>query len=105
MGWLFLALTIISEVSGTTMMKLSEGYTKLIPSILSVFFYISTLAFMTFTLKHLGIGITYALWSGIGIVLVTIIGFFLFNETISFQKSLFIVLILVGAVGLKLSTQ
>ncbi len=104
MGWLFLSLTIISEVTGTTMMKLSEGYTKLVPSILSFVFYIGALALLTVTLKYLGMGITYAIWSGVGIVLVTIIGYLFFKEPISAQKIVFITLILVGAFGLKLTT-
>ncbi len=104
MGWLFLGLTIISEVTGTTMMKLSEGYTKLVPSILSFVFYIASLALLTMTLKYLGIGITYSIWSGVGIVLVTIIGYLLFKEPITPQKILFISLIITGVVGLKLTT-
>ncbi len=103
MGWLFLGLTIVSEVTGTTMMKLSEGYTKLVPSVLSFVFYIGALALLTMTLKHLGMGITYAIWSGVGIVLVTVIGYLFFKEPITAQKITFIALILVGAFGLKLT--
>lgn len=103
MGWLFLGLTIISEVTGTTMMKLSEGYSKLVPSILSFVFYLGALALLTMTLKYLGMGISYAIWSGVGIVLVTIIGYLFFKESITPQKVLFITLILSGVVGLKLT--
>lgn len=104
MGWLFLGLTIASEVTGTTMMKLSNGYTKLVPSILSFVFYLGALALLTMTLKYLGMGISYAIWSGVGIVLVTIIGFLFFNEAISIQKILFITFILTGVVGIKLTS-
>ncbi len=104
MGWLFLGLTIVSEVTGTTMMKLSEGYTKLIPSILSFVFYLGALALLTMTLKYLGMGISYAIWSGVGIVLVTIIGYLFFKEQITIQKIVFISLILFGVIGLKLTT-
>lgn len=104
MGWIFLALTILSEVTGTTMMKLSEGYSKLIPSILSFVFYLGALALLTMTLKYLGMGISYAIWSGVGIVLVTLIGYLFFKEPITTQKIVFITLILSGVVGLKLTT-
>lgn len=104
MGWLFLGLTITSEVLGTTMMKLSNGYTKVVPSILSFVFYLGVLALLTMTLKYLGMGISYAIWSGVGIVLVTIIGFLFFNEAISIQKIIFITLILTGVVGIKLTS-
>ncbi len=104
MGWLFLGLTIVSEVTGTTMMKLSEGYTKLVPSILSFVFYLCALALLTMTLKYLGMGISYAIWSGVGIVLVTIIGYLFFKEQITIQKMVFISFILFGVIGLKLTT-
>lgn len=104
MGWIFLLLTVASEVTGTTMMKLSKGYTVLLPTVLSFVFYLGTLGFMTMTLKHLGIGLTYAVWSGLGIVVVTIIGYLFFNEAISFQKVLYILFILLGVIGLKLSS-
>lgn len=104
MGWLFLGLTIASEVTGTTMMKLSNGYTKVVPSVLSFVFYLGALALLTVTLKYLGMGISYAIWSGVGIVLVTIIGIMFFNEVITPQKILFIALILTGVVGIKLTS-
>ena len=103
MGWLFLCLTIVCEVSGTTLMKLSAGYTKIIPSVFSFVCYLGTLALLTMTLKYLGMGIAYAVWAGVGIVLVTIIGCVFFSESITVQKTVFILLIISGVVGLKLT--
>lgn len=102
MGWILLGLTVVSEVTGTTFMKLSEGYSKLGPSILSFVFYGLTLVLLTFTLKHLGMGIVYAIWSGLGLVLVTILGAMFFNEPVSLLKILCIASILAGVVGLRL---
>jgi len=80
MAYLYLAIAIIAEVTGTSALKASEEFTKLIPSIIVVTGYGISFYFMTLILRTIPIGITYALWSGLGIVLVTIVGIFLYKQ-------------------------
>ncbi len=80
MAYLYLAIAIIAEVTGTSALKASEEFTKLIPSIIVVIGYGISFYFMTLILRTIPIGITYALWSGLGIVLVTIVGIFLYKQ-------------------------
>jgi small multidrug resistance pump len=104
-GWLFLAAAIACEISGTTCMKLSDSFSRLVPSVLVFVFYAGTLVSMTFAMKHLEVGIVYAVWSGIGTAVVTLIGIFLFHESASVMKFTFIALIIVGVVGLNLADE
>ena len=80
MAYLYLAIAIIAEVTATSALKASEEFTKLIPSIIVLIGYGISFYFMTLILRTIPIGITYALWSGLGIVLVTIVGIFLHKQ-------------------------
>ena len=77
MTYLYSAIGIIAEVAATSALKASEEFTRLAPSIIVVAGYGVSFYFMTLVLRVIPIGITYAVWSGIGIVLVAIVGFFL----------------------------
>ena len=103
MHWFYLLLAIVFEVAGTTSMKLSEGFTKLTPSVLMGVFYIFCFGFLTLSLKAIEVSMAYAIWSGLGIVLISIIGFFYFNETVNATKIIGIALIMIGVVLLNLS--
>ena len=105
MSWIYLILAIIMEVIGTTNMKLSQGFTKTLPSILVFVFYIISFAFITLALKKLDISITYAIWSGVGTALIAAIGFFYFKEPVTAIKIGSIALIVIGVVGLALVEQ
>jgi small multidrug resistance pump len=102
MSWIYLIIAIITEVIGTTNMKLSQGFTKVLPSILMVVFYIICFAFMTLALKKLDVSITYAIWSGLGTALIAAIGIFYFKEPATAIKIGSIALIVIGVVGLAL---
>ena len=80
MSYLYLTIAIISEVIGTSALKASEEFTKLIPSAIVVIGYAVAFYFMTLTLRTIPIGVTYAIWSGMGIVLITIAGIFLYKQ-------------------------
>ena len=73
MTYLMLALAIAAEVAATTFMKLSDGFTRPIPSVLTVFGYGISFYFLSIILKSIPTGIAYAIWSGAGIVLITLI--------------------------------
>ncbi|HEK9099973.1 multidrug efflux SMR transporter [Bacillus pfraonensis] len=104
MQWIYLCLAILFEVAGTTAMKLSDGLTKLIPSILIFVFYVVSFSFLSFALKGLEVSVAYAIWSGMGIVTITIIGFFYFGESINVIKILAMFFILIGVVILNFSS-
>ncbi|MCY8105112.1 multidrug efflux SMR transporter [Bacillus mojavensis] len=105
MQWMFLCLAILFEVAGTVSMKLSSGFTRLLPSVLLMFFYGGSLFFLTLTLKSIDVSVAYAVWSGMGIVLITIVGFLYFQENISVMKLISIGLIIAGVVSLNLIDQ
>jgi len=103
MGYLLLLAAIVFEVTGTTCMKLSEGFTKLLPSVLLFAFYMISFTFFVYALKHIQIGVAYAVWAGVGLVLVAIVGIVYFKEPVSMLKVGSIALIVVGVVGLNMS--
>jgi small multidrug resistance pump len=78
--YLYLFIAIIAEVTATSALKASEEFTKLYPSLIVVVGYGVAFYFMTLVLRVIPIGITYAVWSGLGIVLVTIVGIFLYKQ-------------------------
>lgn len=103
MTWLYLALAILLEVSGTTCMKLSDGFTKVVPSILLGVFYILSFGMLTLALKRLDVSIAYAIWSGVGTALISAIGVLWFAEPATALKLFSLGLIVLGVVGLNLS--
>jgi small multidrug resistance pump len=114
---LILVVAILLEVAGTTCMKLSNGFTRLVPSIAIFALYGLSLSCFTVALKGLPLSVASAalkglplsvasaVWSGVGTSLVAIIGFTWFKEPVTFAKVAFIVLILVGVIGLNLVLQ
>lgn len=102
MNLIYLFLAIVFEVSGTTFMKLSNGFSNIKYAIFMLIFYVLSLSTLTLALKKIQIGVAYATWSGIGIMLITIIGLIAFKEPINLPKVVFISFILVGTVGLNL---
>lgn len=103
MGWLYLILAIVLEFSGTLSMKLSNGFTRWVPSVLMFVFYGSSFTFLNYALKSMRISVVYATWSGIGIVLISLAGSFLFREKMSLPSTLWMVIIVIGVVGLNIS--
>lgn len=96
-------MAILFEVTGTTMMKLSEGFTKPFYSVAIFVSYLGSLSLLTLSLKYFQVSIAYAIWSGLGIIGITIIGHLFFRENIDFVKAVFIIMIVIGIVGLNLS--
>src|ERR687895_241907 len=100
MGWVLLIVAILLEVAGTTNMKLSEGFSKPVPSILVLFFYALSIIALTFAVNRLEVSVAYAIWSGLGTALVAIIGLWFFQESITITKVIALVLIVIGVVML-----
>lgn len=80
MSYIYLAIAVIAEVIATSALKASDEFTQLIPSLIVVAGYAVAFYFMTLTLRTIPVGITYAIWSGAGIVLVSIAGIFLYKQ-------------------------
>ncbi|MHB1948234.1 MAG: DMT family transporter [Gammaproteobacteria bacterium] len=97
----YLFLAILLEVAGTTSMKLSYGFEKLVPSVLLFVFYMLSFLFLTLSLKRLEVGFAYAIWAGLGTLLIALIGVFYFNEPMTIIKATSLFLIIVGVMGLK----
>jgi len=87
---------VLSEVTATTALKFSEGFTKVIPSVVVVLGYGLSFYLLSLTLKVMPIGIAYALWSGIGIILTVIAGIVLWKESMDWVRALGIALIMAG---------
>lgn len=102
MAWLYLVVAIVAEVAGTTSMKLSEGFERLAPSVGIVVFYGASLYFLTLALDELDVGVSYAIWSGLGMALIATIGILWFREPVTALKLASLALIVTGVVGLNL---
>ena len=103
-SWLLLFFAIVTEVSGTTCMKLSKGFTELWPTILVFVFYGFSFTASTFALKTIDLSIAYAVWMGLGTAIIVVIGMIWFKESLSLVKALALMMIIVGVVLLNLSS-
>ncbi len=98
MAYLYLAIAIIAEVAATSALKASSEFTKLLPSLIVVIGYGVAFYFMALVLRTIPIGITYAIWSGIGIVLVAVVGSLLYKQIPDIPAVIGMGLIILGVV-------
>jgi small multidrug resistance pump len=103
MHWVYLILAIVFEVAGTTCMKLSAGFSRLLPAILMGVFYAVCFGFLTFALKKVDVSVAYAIWSGVGTALIAAIGVLWFREPLTLMKACGLLAIIGGVVALNLS--
>jgi small multidrug resistance pump len=99
----YLLLAIVAEVTGTTFVKLSAGFTRLVPSVLIFVFYGLSLGFLGLALKRVDLGLAYALWSGLGIALIASVGVLWFREPVTAMKIVSMGLIVAGVAGLNVA--
>lgn len=102
--WLMLAVTILFEVAGSTMMKLANGFTVFWPSVAVFVCYGLSLAGLTIVLKYIDLSVAYAIWSGVGVALIALIGIVYFEEPATVQRIICLGLIIVGVVGLQMAS-
>lgn len=102
MNWLYLAIAIVSEVVATSALKASEGFTRWAPSLLVVVGYASAFYFLSLTLRTIPIGVAYAVWSGVGVVLVSLVGWLLYRQSLDAAAFIGIGLIVAGVLVLNL---
>ncbi len=102
MRLLYLLIAIISEVVATSSLKASEGFTRLWPSVAVVVGYALAFYFLSVTVKVMPVGVTYALWSGIGIILVTIAGIILYKQMPDLPAIIGMIFIIIGVLIINL---
>lgn len=102
MKWLFLIIAGLFEVMWAIELKYSKGFTNLIPSILTIIGLIASFYFLSISIKSLPLGSAYAIWTGIGTVGTVIFSIILFKETVNIMQIFYIILIVVGIIGLKM---
>lgn len=103
MAYLFLAFTILAEVTGAITSRYSDGFKKFIPSMATIFVIIASYFFFALSLQYgLNIGIGYAIWAGVGVVLVAVLGFIFFKETLTKVQIVGVFIIIVGVFALEI---
>jgi small multidrug resistance pump len=95
-SYLFLAGAIMCEVIGTLLLPYSNNFTRVYPSVLLVVCYVVAFVFLSFAVREIPLTIVYATWCGVGIFLVSVLSYFLFGQTLSWQGMVGLVLIVVG---------
>jgi small multidrug resistance pump len=98
MSWLLLALAIVLEVTGTTNMKLSEGFSRVLPSVFVFVFYGLSIGALTLALNRIEVSVAYAVWSGMGTALVAVVGMLVFKEPVTAARLMALGLIVAGVV-------
>lgn len=104
MHWLYLITAILFEVLGTTTLKMSAGFSKALPTGIMVISYIVCFTFLGLALKAMDVSVAYAIWCGLGIALVFLIGVLFFAEPVNAVKIVSAVLVVAGVIGLTLTT-
>ena len=99
--WFCLAGAIVLEIAGTVSMKMSQGFTRTLPSVLIFVFYAASFALMTVAVKKIDMSVSYAIWSGVGTATIALIGVFWFRESLTLVQIASIVLIVTGVIGLR----
>lgn len=98
--WLILSAAIVAEVTGTSFLKASEGFTRLGPSVIVIAGYAAAFYFLSLTLKVIPVGVAYAIWSGVGVALIAIIGWIFFGQRLDAPAILGMGMIVAGVVVL-----
>jgi multidrug transporter EmrE-like cation transporter len=96
--WVALGIAIVAETIGTSAMKSSEGFSKLLPSVIVVIGYGVAFYFLSMTLKAIPVGIAYAIWSGVGIILISLVGWIMFGQKLDAPALIGITLIIAGVI-------
>jgi small multidrug resistance pump len=104
MDWLLLLVAIVSEVIATSALKLAKGFTRLWPSIIVVCCYSLSLYLLSLTLETIPVGIVYAIWSGSGVALISLVGRYFFGQILDRPAYIGIIMIVAGVIVLQLSS-
>ncbi len=102
MEWIMLLIAAVLEVTWAVFMKMSEGFTRMLPSVITAVGYIASAVFLALAMRKLPLGTAYAMWTGFGIMGTTILGVLLFKESMSLAQAGCVLMITGGIIGLKL---
>ncbi len=100
MHWIFLAIAILAEVMATSMLKLTDGFTRLVPSLVVIAGYAVAFYFLALTLRTIAVGVAYAIWAGLGIALIAVIGWLVLGQRLDAAGAAGIALIIAGVIVL-----
>jgi small multidrug resistance pump len=100
--WVFLSIAIVSEVVATSALKSSNGFTQLWPSVIVVAGYAAAFFFLSLSLRTIPVGVAYAIWSGVGIVLIAVIGWLFLGQKLDMPAVIGMALIISGVVVLNM---
>ncbi len=103
MAWIYLLLAILFEVTGTTSMKLADGFRNPLPSVVVFACYGISISFLTLAVRNIDISVAYAIWCAIGMGLIALIGIFWFDESVTAWKLISLGIIVAGVISLQLS--
>lgn len=98
MNWLYLGIAIVAEVVATSALKATEEFTRVAPSAVVVIGYLVAFYFLSLTLRTIPVGVAYGIWSGVGIVLIALIGWLVLGQALDVPAMLGLGLILAGVV-------
>ena len=98
MGYLYLAIAIMSEVIATIALKVSDEFSRPVPTIIVIIGYVTAFYCLSVVLKTIPVGIAYAIWAGLGIVLVTLFGSIIFDQKLDFAGAIGMSLIILGVI-------
>ena len=101
-AYLYLGIAIAAEVVATTALRAANGFTVLIPSLISIVGYVVAFYFLSLTLRTMPVGIAYAIWSGVGIVIVSLLGLLLYKQVLDLPAILGMGLIMAGVIVINL---
>ncbi len=102
MAWVYLGFAIVAEIIATSALQATQGFTKLWPSVLTLVGYGLAFYFLSLSLRSIPLGVAYAIWSGVGIVCVSIIAFFLYKQSLDLAAILGMTMIVGGVVVINL---
>lgn len=105
MNWIYILIASIFEISWAVGLKYSQGFTKLYASIFTIITMILSYVFLSLGVKNIPIGTAYAVWTGIGAVGTAVYGIIFFDESKDVFRVLFIFIIVVGIIGLRLTSK
>ena len=102
MKWIMLLLAGIFEIIWAVAMKYSNGFSIIVPSIITAVTYILSVVFLALAVKHIPLNVAYVMWAAFGLIGTAILGVLLFNEKLTLLQVISIILIVIGVIGLKL---
>lgn len=103
--WIFLSIAIVSEVIATSYLKAAEGFTRLWPSLVVVIGYALAFYFLSLTLKTIPVGVAYAIWAGVGVVLIALIGWLFLGQSLDMPAVIGLTLIVAGVCVINIFSQ